>query len=62
MDSLSIPNYIKIGRGHVNFVLIWYGMTHYSLCLFHGTEEGGRALSFSEHVLWIPPSSPSLPG
>ena len=27
IESLCVPNYIKIRRGHVNFMLIWHGMT-----------------------------------
>ena len=28
IDPLCVPNYKEIGRGHVNFMLIWNGMTH----------------------------------
>jgi len=27
IDTSSVPNYKEIGRGHVKFMLIWYGMT-----------------------------------
>jgi len=27
IDSLCVPNYKEIRRGHVNFMLIWHGMT-----------------------------------
>ena len=30
-DTLSVPNYKEIGRGHVKFVLIRYGMAHFYL-------------------------------
>ena len=30
-DPSCVANYKEIRRGHVNFMLIWYGMTH---CLY----------------------------
>ena len=32
-DPSCVANYKKIRRGHVNFMLIWYGMTHLSLIM-----------------------------
>ena len=32
-DPSCVANYKKIRRGHVNFMLIWYGMTHMTVLL-----------------------------
>ena len=47
-DPSWVANYKEIRRGHVNFMLIWYGMTHHIAGYFNRDQIFAFFMSISQ--------------